>query len=370
MSGLPCSRQPSIRAPPAPRCCCSTGGGRWSGAGYQRDPPALPAARLGGARSRRSLGRSTLRGAGRAPASMAGDPPIEAVGHHQPARDHGAVGAQQRPPGGTGHRLAGPPHPGRCAELAPAGHEPPVRPGPAWCIDPYFSATKIAWLLATRTRAAAPRAEAGEIAFGTVDSWLAWRLSGGQAARHRRQQRLAHAAVRPAHAATSATSCAQLFRVPARAAAAGWCPHRDSWPHRTACPGLADGTPLAGIAGDQQAALFGQGCFTPGDAKCTYGTGAFLLVNIGDQPTISRAAPADQRGLAAATARTHVYALEGSAFVAGALVQWLRDGLGIIAQGGRGRGAGAAASPTAAGWSSCRRCPGWARPTGARRRGV
>jgi glycerol kinase len=96
----------------------------------------------------------------------------------------------------------------------------------------------------------------------------------------------------------------------------------------TGVPGIQDGTPLAGIAGDQQAALFGQGCLTPGDAKCTYGTGAFLLANIGDRPTISR-----QRLLTSVAwqldGRT-TFALEGSAFVAGALVQWLRDGLGII----------------------------------------
>jgi glycerol kinase len=95
-------------------------------------------------------------------------------------------------------------------------------------------------------------------------------------------------------------------------------------------PGLPDGTPLCGIAGDQQAALYGQGCLAPGDAKCTYGTGAFLLMNVGERPVLSKnrllTSVAWQRPTATA------YALEGSAFVSGALVQWLRDGLGIISK--------------------------------------
>ena len=100
-------------------------------------------------------------------------------------------------------------------------------------------------------------------------------------------------------------------------------------------PGLPDGIPIAGVAGDQQAALFGQDCSEPGDAKCTYGTGAFLLMNIGAAAEVSRRAACSPRSPGRWTrrrSRRRAYALEGSAFIAGALVQWLRDGLGLIAQ--------------------------------------
>ena len=95
-------------------------------------------------------------------------------------------------------------------------------------------------------------------------------------------------------------------------------------------PGLPDGIPIAGIAGDQQSALFGQACFAPGDAKCTYGTGAFILMNTGDEPVQSKAGPAHDRRVEAGRRGELRYALEGTAFIAGAAVQWLRDGLGII----------------------------------------
>ena len=112
------------------------------------------------------------------------------------------------------------------------------------------------------------------------------------------------------------------------------CPSAGRLGETRGVPGLPDGIPITGVAGDQQAALFGQACIEPGDAKCTYGTGAFLLMNIGAEPKLST------RGLLTTVAwtldtdaaRTTAYALEGSAFIAGALVQWLRDGLGLIAQ--------------------------------------
>ena len=121
------------------------------------------------------------------------------------------------------------------------------------------------------------------------------------------------------------------------------CPSAGRLGETLGVPGLPDGIPITGVAGDQQAALYGQDCTDVGDAKCTYGTGAFLLMNVGAQPVLST------RGLLttvawtldAGAARTTAYALEGSAFIAGALVQWLRDGLGIITQRQGGRGPGA-----------------------------
>jgi glycerol kinase len=214
-----------------------------------------------------------------------------------------------------------------CAALRAAGHEPSVMARTGLVIDPYFSATKIAWLLQHHP-GLGERAARGEIAFGTVDSWLAWRLSSGQA--HITDgSNASRTLLYDLHTGDFSDELCQLFQVP-RALLPRLVPSSGQLARITGVPGIKDGTPLAGIAGDQQAALFGQGCLTPGDAKCTYGTGAFLLANIGDQPTISR-----QRLLTSVAwqldGRT-TFALEGSAFVAGALVQWLRDGLGIIAK--------------------------------------
>jgi glycerol kinase len=214
-----------------------------------------------------------------------------------------------------------------CGALRAAGHEPSVMARTGLVIDPYFSATKIAWLLQHHP-GLGERAARGEIAFGTVDSWLAWRLSSGQA--HITDgSNASRTLLYDLHTGDFSDELCQLFQVP-RALLPRLVPSSGQLARITGVPGIKDGTPLAGIAGDQQAALFGQGCLTPGDAKCTYGTGAFLLANIGDQPTISR-----QRLLTSVAwqldGRT-TFALEGSAFVAGALVQWLRDGLGIIAK--------------------------------------
>ncbi len=214
----------------------------------------------------------------------------------------------------------------RCAALRRAGHGDQVRDRTGLVIDPYFSGTKLAWLLdegGLRGRAAA-----GALRCGTIDTWLLWQLTGGQV-----------------HA-TDATNASRtmLFDI-----------HRTAWDAELAdllggvpaallpevrsssevygrtrgVPGLPDGIPIAGIAGDQQAALFGQACFAPGMAKCTYGTGAFALVNTGDRPVRS------DRGLVTTVAWQRAgqttYALEGSTFIAGAAVQWLRDGLGFFA---------------------------------------
>ena len=211
-----------------------------------------------------------------------------------------------------------------CEALRAAGHEPEISARSGLLLDPYFSATKLAWLL-DRVPGARARAERGELAFGTVDSWLLFKLTA-----HRRH-------------VTDATNASRtlLYNL-----------QDDDWDERLlellrvprAClPEIVDtclaradafaididGTklPLCGIAGDQQAALFGQGCFAPGMVKNTYGTGCFALMNTGATPRPSR-----HRRLTTVALRRGAcqYALEGGVFMGGATVQWLRDGLGII----------------------------------------
>jgi glycerol kinase len=217
-----------------------------------------------------------------------------------------------------------------CAALKAAGHEAAVRERTGLVLDPYFSATKIRWLLDSVNGLRA-RAEAGAIAFGTVDSFLIWRLTGGKthATDVTNASRTLLCDLRTRQ--FSDELCA-LFGVPA-ALLPEVRPSAGRLGETNGVPGLPDGIPISGVAGDQQAALFGQDCTEAGDAKCTFGTGAFLLMNVGAAPRAST------RGLLTTVAWTletpgqppaTAYALEGSAFVAGALVQWLRDGLGII----------------------------------------
>ena len=217
-----------------------------------------------------------------------------------------------------------------CAALKAAGHEAAVRERTGLVLDPYFSGTKIRWLLDNIAGLRA-RAEAGAIAFGTVDTFLIWRLTGGQ--RHVTDATNAsRTLLYDLRAGAFTDELCGLLGVP-RALLPEVGPSAGTLGHTRGVPGLPDGIPIAGLAGDQQAALFGQDCTDPGDAKCTFGTGAFLLMNIGPEPRLST------RGLLttvawrleAGPAQRTAYALEGSAFVAGALVQWLRDGLGIIA---------------------------------------
>ncbi len=213
---------------------------------------------------------------------------------------------------------------GHCAELKAAGYEKLFRNRTGLVLDPYFSGTKLAWLL-DAIPGAKQRAERGELAFGTIDSWLVWQLTGGR--RH---------VTDPSNASRSL-----LFDI-----------SRGEWDDELL--GVLDIPPallpevvpssgviatsdrelfgaeirIAGIAGDQQAATFGQACFTPGMAKNTYGTGCFMLMNTG------AAATASTHGLLTTvawdTGGGTVFALEGSVFMGGAITQWLRDGLGII----------------------------------------
>ncbi|MCC2979801.1 glycerol kinase GlpK [Sphingomonas sp. IC4-52] len=216
-----------------------------------------------------------------------------------------------------------------CARLRADGAEDLIRARTGLLIDPYFSATKIAWML-DHVQGARARAERGELAFGTIDAFLLWRLTGGRV-----------------HA-TDVTNASRtmLFDI-----------HRGSWDEELCrllgvplalLPDVHDNAhvygatdrdllgaaiPIAGMAGDQQAALFGQACFDRGAAKSTYGTGCFMLLNTGADAVTSQ-----HRLLTTPAYRLNgetTYALEGSIFVAGAAVKWLRDGLGIITHAGQ-----------------------------------
>jgi glycerol kinase len=213
-----------------------------------------------------------------------------------------------------------------CEKLRAEGHEEMIRTRTGLVLDAYFSGTKIQWILENIPGVRA-RAEKGDLAFGTVDSWLIYRLTGGRI-----------------HVTDPSNACRTLlyniterqwdkeiyekFHIPG-----------SLLPEVVSSSGVLGETeaalfgasiPIAGIAGDQQAALFGQGCFTPGQAKNTYGTGCFLLMHTGDHPVASSG------GLLSTVAwdigGRMEYALEGSIFVAGAVIQWLRDQIGLIDQ--------------------------------------
>jgi glycerol kinase len=211
----------------------------------------------------------------------------------------------------------------RCRELKASGAEADLRARTGLLADPYFSATKLEWLL--RDAALRRRAERGELAAGTVESWIVARLAGG-----------AHVSD---HTNASRTLLYNLrrrdwddellrfFGVP-REILPGIAPSAGIVAEARA-EHLGVALPIAGLAGDQQAALFGHGCVRPGGAKNTYGTGVFLLLHTGET------APSPPEGLlataACGSAGAPAYALEGSVFIAGAAIQWLRDGLGILA---------------------------------------
>ena len=212
-----------------------------------------------------------------------------------------------------------------CERLKKEGQEPLVRARSGLVLDPYFSGTKLAWMLENVAGARA-RAKAGELAFGTIDSYLVHRLSAG--ARHATDVTNASRTLLMGLASLAwDDDLLAMLDVP-RAVLPEIVPSAGPIATTKGVRGLPDGVPITGIAGDQQSALFGQACFDVGDSKCTYGTGAFALTNIGAKPKAST------KGLlttvAWQTPAGVAYALEGSAFIAGAAVQWLRDGLGII----------------------------------------
>ena len=210
----------------------------------------------------------------------------------------------------------------RCAQLKSDGKEARVRALTGLTIDPYFSGTKIAWMLHNVDGLAA-RARSGELAFGTVDSYLLWRLTGGTHATD--VTNASRTLLYDIHALAWSDELCELIGVP-RALLPEVVPSSGTIGVTKGVPGVPDGVAIAGVAGDQQSALFGQACFTPGDAKATYGTGAFILMNTGDKPVESKSGILTTVAWKLSTGELR-YALEGSAFIAGAAVQWLRDGL-------------------------------------------
>lgn len=213
-----------------------------------------------------------------------------------------------------------------CERLRAGGHEAEVHRKTGLLLDAYFSGTKIRWILEAHPELEG-RARDGELLFGTVDTWLLWKLTGGKV-----------------HA-TDPTNASRtlLFDIHERRWDEGLCallgvpasmlpevkPSAGLFGLTVPSDGLPGGIPIAGMAGDQQAALFGQQCWEPGQAKNTYGTGCFLLMNTGQRHPISQGGLLTT--LCCGARGEPAYALEGSVFTAGAAVQWLRDGLGIIA---------------------------------------
>lgn len=212
-----------------------------------------------------------------------------------------------------------------CRRLRDDGCEPLVREKTGLVLDPYFSATKIRHLLDTLPGLRA-RAERGEVLFGTVDSFLIWRLTGGRA--HVTDvSNASRTLLLSLETLEWDDELLRLFGVP-RAMLPRVCSSSEVV-GETAADFLGAAVPIAGVAGDQQAATFGQACFAPGEAKNTYGTGCFLLMNTGDRPVPSQHGLLTTVGWRIGTERT--YCLEGSIFIGGAVVQWLRDELGLIA---------------------------------------
>jgi glycerol kinase len=227
-----------------------------------------------------------------------------------------------------------------CARLKAEGHEAMVQEKTGLLLDPYFSGTKLAWLL-DHVDGARARAKAGELAFGTIDSWLIWKLTGGRV-----------------HA-TDATNASRtiLYNIRDGRWDAEICALLDIpmalLPEVRDCaadygmtdPALLGGAiRILGVAGDQQAATIGQACFQPGMMKSTYGTGCFALLNTGD--TLVRSQNRMLGTIAYQLDGKPTYALEGSIFIAGAVVQWLRDGLGIIDSAPQTQSLAEAADPT------------------------
>jgi glycerol kinase len=214
----------------------------------------------------------------------------------------------------------------RCEELEAAGHLPLVRTTTGLVLDPYFSATKLEWLFGPGGVPAGP-----DVAVGTVDSWLLWNLTGGAEAGGLHVTDVSNASrtlLLDIGTRTWSSELCDLFGVPIHVLPSVR-PSSGRFGVTSAEAGIGAGIPVSGVAGDQQAALFGQACFEPGMVKNTYGTGSFVLMNVGPS------CPEPVEGVLTTVAwtlgdGTTAYALEGAIFATGAAVQWLRDGLGVI----------------------------------------
>ena len=213
---------------------------------------------------------------------------------------------------------------GFCDELREAGLTDSVRSKTGLVIDPYFSGTKIRWIL-DHVPGAREQAERGELLFGTVESWLIWKLTDG-AVHVTDYSNASRTMLFNINTLRWDAEILQKLEIPASMLPE---PRESSYIYgHTSAHFFGAPIPISGAAGDQQAALFGQTCFAPGDSKCTYGTGAFLLMNTGETPIFSRNGLVTTIGWGL-NGKVH-YALEGSIFVAGAAIQWLRDELQFI----------------------------------------
>jgi glycerol kinase len=213
----------------------------------------------------------------------------------------------------------------RCTELIASGHEPMIRAKTGLLLDSYFSGTKLAWMLA-ETEGSLEQAEQGNLLFGTIDSWLVWKLTGGRV-HITDPSNASRTLLYNIHQGGWDDELLELLNVPRAMLPEVRSTSEVYGQTDEALFGAA--IPIAAVAGDQQAALFGQGCFDSGNVKTTYGTGCFMLMQTG------REAVASEHGLLTTIAwkigEVTEYALEGSVFVAGSAIQWLRDGVGLVA---------------------------------------
>lgn len=214
-----------------------------------------------------------------------------------------------------------------CEALRAAGHENAVRRKSGLVLDPYFSASKYRWLL-RNTPGMAAALKRGRVAAGTIDSFLIYKLTGG-AVHVTDVSNASRTSLMNLKTGRWDQFLLDLFEVP-RKILPDIVPSSAILGYTQDVPGLPDGIPISGVAGDQQSALFGQACFEVGDAKCTFGTGSFILMNTGSERLHSHAGLLTTLAWQLGESGKRVYALEGGAFVCGAAVQWLRDGLRMI----------------------------------------
>lgn len=255
-----------------------------------------------------------------------------------PSRLYAVAITNQRETCALWHRTQGPMHRAivwqdrrtqdACAKAREDGHSPLLQARAGLVFDPYFSASKMAWLLHNVPGAQAA-ATAGDLRCGTIDTWLLWRLTAGK---HFSTDttNAARTALFDIHRESWDDDLIALWQPLKRSSLAEVHPSDHAFGKTQDVPGLPDGLPIASMAGDQHAALVGQACLTPGTVKCTLGTGAFVMMNTGDMAPVSAHQLLTTIGMRTRTSKA--YALEGSLFVAGAMVQWLRDGLGLIEQ--------------------------------------
>jgi len=214
-----------------------------------------------------------------------------------------------------------------CEDLRSQGLEDAVRRKTGLVLDPYFSASKFRWLLDNSPRARTLARE-GKVIGGTIDTYLIWKLTGGES--HVTDvSNASRTSLMSLRSARWDDGLLELFNVP-KNILPRIVPSSGVMGYTRGVPGLPDGIPVSGVAGDQQAALFGQACFNAGDAKCTFGTGSFILMNTGATPISSKAGLLTTVAWQLEGEKKPTYALEGGAFICGAAVQWLRDEMRFI----------------------------------------